>query len=95
MTSTLAVGTPAENADQAETTGSFSADVLSPVRLQASFFYSSREDRARFAGMDAALRMNLADGLQDGLDNQILTGTNGLLSGTNLADHDAGSRDHF
>ena len=88
LTSTLAVGTPAENADQAETTGSFSADVLSPVRLQASFFYS-REDRARFAGMDAALRMNLADGLQDGLDKQILTGTNGLLSGTNLADHDA------
>ena len=86
LSSTLAVGSPAENADQAETTGSFSADVLSPSRLQASFFYS-REDRARFAGMDAALRMNLADGLQDGLDDQILTGTNGLLTGTNQANH--------
>ena len=32
----------------------FTADVLSPRRLQASFFYS-REDRARFAGMDEAL----------------------------------------
>ena len=47
------VGTPAENAAQAETTGIVSAaDVLSQVALQASFFYS-REDRARFAGMDA------------------------------------------
>lgn len=88
LTSELSVGTPAENAAQAETTGAFSADVLSPSRLQASFFYS-REDRARFAGMDAALRMNLADGLQDGLDAQIMTGTNGLLTGTNLGDHDA------
>ena len=54
------VGTPAENAAQAETTGSFTAEVLSPSRLQASFFYS-REDRARFSGMDEALRMNLSD----------------------------------
>ena len=59
LTSELDVGTPAENASQAETTGAFSANVLSPSRLQASFFYS-REDRARFAGMDEALRMNLS-----------------------------------
>ena len=52
------VKTPAENAAAAETTGSFSASVLVPSRLQASFFYS-REDRARFGGMDAALRENL------------------------------------
>ena len=58
LTKNADVGTPAENAAQAETTGSFSADALSPSRLQASFFYS-REDRARFAGMDEALRMNL------------------------------------
>ena len=82
------VGTPAENATQAETTGSFSADVLSPSRLQASFFYS-REDRARFAGMDEALRMNLSDALADGLDKQILTGTEGLFTGTKLANHNA------
>ena len=80
------VGAPAENAAQAETTGSFSADVLSPTRLQASFFYS-REDRARFAGMDESLRMNLSDALSDGLDKQILVGTNGLFTGTNLANH--------
>ena len=80
------VGAPAENATQAETTGSFSADVLSPARLQASFFYS-REDRARFSGMDEALRMNLSDALADGLDKQILTGTEGLFTGTKLPNH--------
>ena len=88
LTSELTVGTPAENATQAETTGAFSADVLSPSRLQASFFYS-REDRARFEGMDASLRENLSMGLADGLDNQIIAGTNGLLNGTNLANHNA------
>ena len=72
LTSTLAVGTPAENATQAESTGAFSASVLLPQRIQASFFYSI-EDRARFAGMDAALRENLSDGLADGLDDAILT----------------------
>ena len=82
------VGTPSENATQAETTGSFSADVLSPSRLQASFFYS-REDRARFAGMDEALRSNLSDALSDGLDKQILSGTEGLFTGTKLANHAA------
>ena len=80
--------TPAEGADADETTGSFTADVLVPSRIQAAFFYS-REDRARFEGMDTALRQNLSEGLTDGLDRQILVGTNGLLTGTNLADHDA------
>ena len=86
LTKELDVRTPAENADADETTGAFSADVLSPSRLQASFFYS-REDRARFAGMDSALRENLSMGLSDGLDEQIIAGTNGLLTGTNLANH--------
>ena len=86
LTSELSVGTPSENAAQNETTGAFSSDVLSPSRLQASFFYS-REDRARFAGMDAALRENLSMGLSDGLDAQIIAGTNGLLNGTNLGNH--------
>ena len=84
LTSELTVHTPAENAAAAETTGAFSAEVLSPSRLQAAFHYS-REDRARFAGMDSALRENLSMGLADGLDRQIMVGTNGLLTGTNLA----------
>ena len=86
LTSELTVGTPAENAAAAETTGAFNAEVLSPARLQASFFYS-REDRARFANMDAALRENLSMGLADGLDKQIIAGTNGLLTATNLANN--------
>ena len=90
LTSELTVGTPAENAEQAETTGAFSAEVLSPARLQASYFYS-REDRARFMSMDAALRENLSMGLSDGLDEQIIAGTNGLLTGTNLANHNVTS----
>ena len=64
LTTNADVGTPAENAAQGETTGSFSAEVLSPSRLQASFFYS-REDRARFAGMDSALRMNLGTAVRN------------------------------
>ena len=80
------VGVPAENAEQADTTGSFTADVLSPGRLQAAFSYS-REDRARFMGMDASLRQNLGDALADKLDQQILNGTSGLLNGTVLDNH--------
>lgn len=81
-------GTPAKGASQAETTGAFSAEVLTPGRIQASFFYN-REDRARFAGMDEALRSNLSDALSDKLDQQIISGANGLLTGTNLDDNDA------
>ena len=88
LVTSATVNTPAENAASAETTGAFSAEVLSPSRLQASFFYS-REDRARFRGMSEALRTNLSDALSDGLDRQILVGTNGLLTGTNLANHNA------
>ena len=94
LTSTLAVGTPAENASQAETTGAFSAEVLAPSRIQAAFFYS-REDRARFAGMDSALRENLSEGLADGLDKAILAGTNGLFAGTNLPNNAQTTDDTF
>ena len=91
LTKVLDVRTPAENAEADETTGSFSAEVLSPARIQAAFFYS-REDRARFAGMDAALRENLSMGLSDGLDDAIIDGTNGLLNGTNLANHNVSTQ---
>ena len=88
LTQNATAHTPAENAAAAETTGSFSADVLSPARIQASFFYS-REDRARFSGMDEALRANLSDALSDKMDQQILAGTNGLLAGNNLPNHNS------
>ena len=94
LTGILDVGTPAENAAQAETTGAFSSAVLAPRRLQASFFYS-REDRARFEGMDATLRMNLNDGLADGLDKEILNGNDGLFNGTNLPNNAQTTNDDF
>ena len=71
-----------EAASVDETTGSFTANVLTPRRIQASFFYS-REDAAKFAGMDAALRRNLSDALSSGLDKYILAKTDlGLLEFT-------------
>ena len=86
LTSDPAAGTPAENAAQAETTGAFSADVLTPGRIQASFFWS-REDAARMAGMGDALREALQGGIADKLDSEIMQGTNGLLTGTNLSNN--------
>ena len=86
LTSDPAAGTPAENIAQSETTGGFTADVLTPKRIQASFFWS-REDGARMAGMGDALREALQGGLADKLDQQILGGPNGLLNGTILANH--------
>ena len=71
-----------------ETTGSFTGTVLSPSRIQASFFYR-RTDAARFAGMDAALRQALNSALTEAMDAQILAGTGGLLAGTNLANNAA------
>ena len=88
LTSALSVETPAKNASTTETTGSFTAVSLSPGRLQSSYFFA-REDVGRFAGMSESLRMNLSQGLSDGLDKQILSGTNGLLTSTNLANHAA------
>ena len=88
LTKNATVHTPAEGAAAAETTGSFSADVLTPSRLQAAFEFS-REDRARFAGMDASLRENLSMALADALDKEVINGDEGLLDGTNLANHAA------
>ena len=94
MTSRATVESLAKNAAGTETTGAFDAEVLSPARIQASFFYA-REDRARFVGMDAALRENLSMALGDALDKEILAGTEGLLTGTNLANHNVNSVTDF
>ena len=86
LTSDPAAGTPAENASQSETTGAFTADVLTPGRIQASFFWS-REDAARMAGMGAALQEALQGGIADKLDKEILQGTEGLLTTGKLTAH--------
>ena len=77
-----------------ESDGVFSADVLKPSRLQASFFYR-RTDAARFAGMGDALRGNLTEALADAADKQIVAGTNGLLTGTILANHNVAAVTSF
>ena len=86
LTSDPAAGTPAENAEQTETTGAFTADVLTPKRIQASFFWS-QEDAARMAGMGDALRDALQSGMADKLDSEIMQGTNGLLTESILPEH--------
>ena len=94
LTSDPDAGTPGENNAQTETTGAFSADVLTPGRIQASFFWS-REDQARMAGMGDALREALQDGIADKLDKEIMQGTNGLLTGTILSNHTRGSASDY
>ena len=57
--------------------------MLAPARLQTSYFYK-RTDSARFRGMSSALRENLSRALSDSLDQEIVSGTDGLLHGANL-----------
>ena len=71
-----------------ETTGSFSSSLLTPGRVQASYFYK-RVDAARFPSIDLALRQALNGGLEEKLDQELVVGAEGLLTGTNLANHAA------
>ena len=77
-----------------ETTGSFSSSLLTPGRVQSSYFYK-RTDAARFASLDSALRQALNSGLEEKLDQELIAGTEGLLTGTNLANHAASAVTSF
>ena len=77
-----------------ETTGSFSSSLLTPGRIQASYFYK-RVDAARFPSLDPALRQALNSGLEEKLDQELIAGTQGLLTGTNLANHAAAAVTSF
>ena len=94
LSTSAAPGTPAKGAEQGHSAAAFTAAVLSPGRIQASLFFA-REDRARLAGLDESLRSNLSESLGDELDQQVLTGTNGLLTGTVLANNAASAADTF
>ena len=74
--------------EAAETDATFTGDLLKPSRVQAAFRYL-RTDAARFAGMGESLRSALNEGLGEALDKEGITGTNGLLTGTNLTNHAA------
>ena len=83
------VGGPHDDStDVAETAGTWGADLLAPERIQASYKFR-RTDSARFAGMENALRSALNMGLEEKLDYEAMRGTNGLLTGTNLANNNA------
>ena len=89
LTTRPAVGGPhADSTVVDDTTGGFDADLLAPERIQASFVYR-RVDAIRFPSMDPALRMALNEGLEEKLDQEVIAGANGLLYGTNLANHAA------
>ena len=83
LTTGATASTPAEGASVAESTGAFSANEVSPSRIQASFFFS-RESAAVFEGMQNALVDNLNSALSDKLDAQVITG---LIAGGTAADH--------
>ena len=78
----------------AQTDATFVATNLSPERLQASFSYR-RTDAARFAGLDASLRLALNGGLQEALDDQAISGTDGLLTSTNLPNNNVNATTTF
>ena len=53
------------------TTGTFTADVLEPSRIQSAWLHR-RTDAVRFPGMDDSLRMSLKGGLQEGLGKELV-----------------------
>ena len=81
------VGGPhSDSSDVPETDSTFDSDLLAPERIQASSVYR-RVDAARFPTMDSALRMALNSGLEEKLDYEVLRGTEGLLTGSKLSNH--------
>ena len=91
LTTSAAPGTPDKGAEQDHTEGAFSVKTLDPSRIQASFFYA-REDAARLAGLDAALRQNLNEALSDKLDKVVVEH---LLTGAVLDANAAGAADDY
>ena len=72
LTSRPAVRGPFTASDPAaDTTGSFTAAVLAPNRIQAAFFFR-RTDAAQFPGMSDSLTAALSEGLSEKLDNQLM-----------------------
>ena len=83
-----------DSTEAAQTDATFVANSLAPERLQASFSYR-RTDAARFAGLDSSLRRALNFGLEEALDEQALSGDEGLLDGTNLPNNNVSAISSF
>ena len=72
-------GTPAESAQQADADAQLMAKTFAPRRAQTSLTFT-REDRAKLGGLDAGLRMHVADAVAYALDREALRGAGGLLA---------------
>ena len=84
LSTSATVDAPAEGTASAVSAGVISAELLTPSRLQASMFFS-REDQARFMGMDSAVEDEpKSDALSDKLDAEAISGTNGLLTSARI-----------
>ena len=75
-----------------ETTGSFSSSLLTPGRIQASYFYK-RVDAARFPVIDLALRQALNGGLEEKLDQELIAGRQRAAHGHELGESRGGGGD--
>ena len=95
LTNRATVGGPhADSTAVDETTGAFAAELVKPERLQCAFSYR-RVDAARFPVMGESLRSALNESLSEALDGQIISGTDGLLGGTNLTANAQAAVDTF
>ena len=95
LASVPSVKGPFSGSDEAaQTDATFEANALSPERLQASYSYR-RSDAARFAGLDASLRVALNSGLEEKLDQQAINGSEGLLNGTILSNNNVNAVSTF
>ena len=73
LTNRPSVGGPhTDSTDVGETDGAWSAELLQPSRIQASYIYR-RSDAMRFPGMDDSLRAALSMGLEEKADDQFVT----------------------
>ena len=76
-------GSPAEGADQGDSTGGFTATVVNPHRIQVSAFFRI-EDRARLAGLESAMRMNASDAVADKMDAMVFDDADGGFFATGV-----------
>ena len=93
-TSPSVKGPHTDSTEAAQTDATFVANSLAPERLQASYAYRS-SDAARFAGLDSSLRLALNGGLQEALDQQAISGDDGLLTSTNLPNNNVSAVSTF
>ena len=85
LSTNLTASVPAAGADGANSAGAFTSAVLEPQRVQGSFVLR-REDKARLGPqLEAALRENLGMVLSTKLDQELLSGTGGLMLDATIA----------